>query len=78
MALGLLSVDRPELISSFFRSLAKINRSLNHFGIFIANKEEGVSQLSLRVLPMKKKEQSNAQMCTHKALLCYAYTTMFL
>ena len=55
MALGLLSVDRPDLISSFFRSLAKINRSLNHFGIFIANKEEGVSQLSLRILPMKKK-----------------------
>ena len=65
------------LISSFFTSLVKIRRSLSHFGIFIANKVEGVSQLSLIILPRKKIEQSNLQMCTYKALLCYAYTIMF-
>ena len=42
------------LISSFFRSLVKIGRPLSNFGIFIANKEEGVSQLFLRILPNKK------------------------
>ena len=42
------------LISSFFRSLAKISQPLSHFGIFIANKEEGVFQLFLRILPNKK------------------------
>ena len=36
------------LISSFFRSLVKISRSLSQFGIFTANKEEGVSQLFLK------------------------------
>ena len=35
-------------ISSFFRSLVKISRSHSYFGIFIENKEEGVSQLFLR------------------------------
>ena len=42
------------LLSSFFRRLVKISRPPGHFGIFIANKEEGVSQLSLRILPKKK------------------------
>ena len=42
------------LISSFFISLAKISRTLSHFGIFIANKEEGLSQLSLGILPKKE------------------------
>ena len=44
------------LLSSFFRRLAKISRPPSHFGIFIANKEEGVSQLSLRI---KEKKLSN-------------------
>ena len=42
------------LISSFFRSLVKIRRSFSHFGIFIAKKDEEVSQLSLRIIPKKK------------------------
>ena len=42
------------LISSFSRSLVKIIRSLSYFGIFIENKEEGVSKLFLRILPNKK------------------------
>ena len=42
------------LISSFFRSLVKTSRPLSHFGIFIANKEEGISQIFLRILPKKK------------------------
>ena len=50
------------LICSFFRSLLKIRWSLSHVGIFIANKKEGISQLSLRILPKKKVEQSNTQM----------------
>ena len=41
-------------ISNFFRSLVKISRPLSHFEIFIASKEEGVSQLFLRILPKKK------------------------
>ena len=32
----------------------KISRPLSHFGIFTANKEEGISQLSLRIIPKKK------------------------
>ena len=66
------------MISGFFISLVKVSRSLSHFGIFIANEEEGVSQLSLSltILQKKKIEQSNAQMRTPKALLCYVYTTM--
>ena len=44
-----------DLISSFFRSFVKSKRFVGHFGIFIENKEEGVSQLSLRILPKKKK-----------------------
>ena len=42
------------LISSFFRSLVKTSRPLSDFGILIANKEEGVSQIFLRILPKKK------------------------
>ena len=42
------------LFSSFFKSLVKISRPLSHFGIFIANKEEGFSQLFLKILPKKK------------------------
>ena len=42
------------LISSFFISLVKIGWTLSHFGIFIANKEEGLSQLSLGILPKKE------------------------
>ena len=39
MTLRLSSVNRTDL----FRSLVKISWSLSHFGIIIANKEEGIS-----------------------------------
>ena len=67
------------LISSFFRSLVKISRSLSYFGIFIANKEEGVSQLFLRILPKKKKLSNQKSRCAHTrhcfampVLLCFS------
>ena len=41
------------LSSSFLRSLVKIIRSLSHFGILNANREEDVYQLSLSILPKK-------------------------
>ena len=56
------------LTSSFFRSLVKISWSLRYFRIFIANKEKGISQLFLRILP-KRINQSKGQMCLHKAML---------
>ena len=43
------------IISIFFRSLVKISWPLSYFGIFMAIKEEGVSQLFLRIFPKKKK-----------------------
>ena len=42
------------IISIFFRSLVKISWPLSYFGIFMAIKEEGVSQLFLRIFPKKK------------------------
>ena len=42
------------LISCFFRSLVKISWPLSHFRMCIRNKEEGISQLFLRILPKKK------------------------
>ena len=53
------------LFSSFFKSLMKISRPLNHFVIFITNKEEGISH------QRKKFQQSKGLMCLDKAL-CYA------
>ena len=65
------------LISSFFRILMKISQFFSHFGIFIANKEEGISQISLRIFSKKKIQQSIVWMCTHRALLYYPYNVMF-
>ena len=50
-------------LSSFFRSFGKISQSLSLFGIFIVHKEEGVFQLCHRILPKKKTEQPNVQVC---------------
>ena len=52
IALELLPVTG--LISNLFRSFMKISLSLTQFGIFIANKGEGIPQLALRILPKKK------------------------
>ena len=65
------------LISNFFRNFIKISQFLSHFGVFITSKEEGVLHCSQN-LTKEKIYQSNLQTCTHKALLCYAYTIMFL
>ena len=48
----------------------KISRPLSHFGIFIANKEEDVSQLFLRILT--KKNLSNQKVICARTRHCYA------
>ena len=63
--------------SSFLRSLVKISRSLSYFGIFIANKEEGVSQLFLRILPKKKKLSNQKSRCAHTRH-CFAMPVLYV
>ena len=65
------------LCSSFLRSRVKIIRSLSHFGILNANREEEVYQLSLSIIPKKKKLSNQTPRCEHKVLLCYVYTIMY-
>ena len=65
------------LISNFFRNFIKISQFLNHFGVFITNKEEGILHCSQNLMK-EKIYWSNLQTCMHKTLLCYAYTIMFL
>ena len=62
---------------SFYKMALGISQSISHFGIFITNNKKGIFQCALRILPKKKIEQSNNQVCTHKGLLCHAYTMMF-
>ena len=64
------------LVSSIFRTLVKIGRSFSYFGIFIAYKKEGISQLSLRISPKKQNWAITRQDVHRKALLCYDYTNM--
>ena len=65
------------LISSFFWSLVKlwIGWSPSHFGIFTTNKEEGVSQISLRILPKNAQTRRWARTkhyYTMPILLCFS------
>ena len=77
IALGLLSVTG--LVAASFRSFMKVSQSLSYFGIFVANKEEGVWHNFLSGSYQRQKiDQSNDQMWTHKALVCYAYNIVFL
>ena len=55
----------------FFKSLVKISRSLIYFEIFIANKEEGVSRLFVKIL-LKKKKLSNQKSRCARIRHCYA------
>ena len=61
IALGLLSVTG--LVAAFFRSFMKVSQSLSYFGIFVANKEEGVPHNFLSKSYQRQKiDQSNDQM----------------
>ena len=67
------------MISSFFRNLVNISRSFSHFGIFIANKEEKIHQLTLRILTKKKKLSNRTSRsarsrhcCAIPVLLCFS------
>ena len=66
------------LSSSFLRSLVKIIRSLSHFGILNANREEDVYQLSLSILPKNTTKQSNSQMWAQGAIMLCLYYCVFL
>ena len=76
------------MISGFFISLVKVSRSLSHFGIFIANEEEGVSQLSLSHNLTKEKNwaikrpdahaQGAFMLCLYYYVKPYTYTMMHL
>ena len=65
----------PGRISGCLRSLWKISWCPSHFGIFIANKEEDVYQLSLRILT-KKKEMSNQMSRRARSRYYYAMPLM--
>ena len=66
------------LISKFC-SFPKINQSLNHFRIFIVNKEQGVSRVSFRTLSQKKNDRSNVQNSTHRIpMLWYRKCIFFI
>ena len=60
------------LFSSFFKSLVKISQPLSHFGIFIANKKEGISHQRIKF------QQSKDLMCSHKAHAMPLYYYVFL
>ena len=69
------------IISVFFRSLVKISWSLSYFEIFMANKEEGVSQLFLRIFPNKKNwaiERPDVLVQGTVMLCLYYFSNVFL
>ena len=77
MALGLLSVDRPD----FFRNFIKISQLLSHFGVFITNKEEGIPHCSqnltkeqnLTITPSGVHAQGTIMLCLYYYVFVMSY-----
>ena len=65
------------LISHFFRNFIKTSQFLSHFGAFITNKGESILHCSQNLTKEKNLPIKTSDMHA-QALLCYAYTIVFM